>query len=701
MLGVFRVGPSRTCAFLLLVALGACGDDSMPPPDAGECTIDADCSDGVFCSGEERCVAGVCESGRPPCPAPLLCDEAGGVCQSPGCDTAEDADGDGHPAIACGGDDCDDANADRYPGNPEICDDVDQDCDQETLGDLDADGDGAVSNACCDGSRCGPDCDDGSPAVGPTGGEACNGVDDDCDGNVDEGVLRSFYPDEDGDNFGDRDGTPVLACTRTDGLTENALDCDDASAAVNPTGLEWCNGIDDNCNGTDDDPDATALSCTASFGSPPNTFFACIAGACTVSECVAGHADCNGEPSDGCETPTDTDVDNCGACGNYCGAGGQCTSGVCDRVIDVAAGADYTCAVRSATGRVFCWGSNASGQLGDFSTTDRSVPVVVGPVVDATNVEVQRFGSDIDACPFTCAETGNLVYCWGCNRFGQMGDGDPEERSLMPEPVNDVPPVVSGVPEPLLPGLTLGGGHACALEGVGATPAATTCWGANTQGQLGSSCVESLCEATAIAGLPGGAADLVVAGRKHTCFLVGTTAYCVGNNDRGQLGVGDLVPRTTPVMVAGGHAFTTLSAGDQFTCGVRTDGAVLCWGDNGAGQLGNGNTTRRLTPTPNGVLDAVDVATARAHACALLDDGSVRCWGAGARGQLGHGSAANSLLPVTAMVSGLVQISTGLSHTCGLDSNGDVWCWGANERGQAGPLASGASILLPARVPFI
>ncbi|MCZ7679070.1 MAG: putative metal-binding motif-containing protein [Sandaracinaceae bacterium] len=200
-------------AILLLVIPTACGGGGEPPPDGGTpdatpqgdgggtvtCRFDDDCLDGLFCDGMEFCdpsAAGADERGcvepGSPCAGDEICEEESDRCRVD-CPVEPDMDGDGHLAVECGGDDCDDSDAARYPGNPEICDAVghDEDCNPSTVGFVDADGDGAGSAACCNGTLCGPDCDDTNAAINP--GEVdgppltCDGLDNDCDGTPDEG----------------------------------------------------------------------------------------------------------------------------------------------------------------------------------------------------------------------------------------------------------------------------------------------------------------------------------------------------------------------------------------------------------------------------------------------------------------------------------------------------------------------------------
>ncbi|HJN76663.1 MAG TPA: MopE-related protein [Myxococcota bacterium] len=96
--------------------------------------------------------------------------------------------------------------------------------------------------------------------------EVCNGIDDDCDGDVDEEVLLTFFADSDADGFGDS-ATEVEACEAPSGFVEDSTDCDDSLAAANPGAQETCSGIDDDCDGLIDDDDDSLTVLDVAVGS--------------------------------------------------------------------------------------------------------------------------------------------------------------------------------------------------------------------------------------------------------------------------------------------------------------------------------------------------------------------------------------------------------------------------------------------------
>ncbi len=230
----------------------------------------------------------------------------------------EDGDGDG-VGDACDGDgdgdgysepaDCDDADADIYPGAPEVVDGVDNDCDgliDEGTDAYDDDGDGY--------SEDGGDCDDVDAAINPGAAELCDGVDQDCDGVVDDGLDTAWFPDGDGDGFGDVDGIEVWACAAPSGHVADATDCDDADPGVYPGAAEICDGVDQDCDGAIDDG-VTAIWFADSdgdgFGDPALSVADCDPGAGYASigdDCDDGRADVNPTAPEVCDG-VDNDCD--------------------------------------------------------------------------------------------------------------------------------------------------------------------------------------------------------------------------------------------------------------------------------------------------------------------------------------------------------------------------------------------------------
>ena len=255
-----------------LVLLIGCGDDDMAPPDLGACAVDSDCDDGVYCNGDERCVGGGCVAPVMRCQEEQICDELLRRCLTE-CSVTEDADGDGSRAVECGGNDCDDSNPSRFPGNTEVCDleGLDEDCDPMTFGFRDADGDGSPDGRCCntnpadDTTTCGGDCDDAAPGANPSNPEVCNDIDDDCDGMVDEGLRRVLTIDADGDGHGDASegATTMLVCNDMAGFAALADDCDDTDPNRFPGNPELCDDamVDEDCSGEGNDVEG-GCACT-------------------------------------------------------------------------------------------------------------------------------------------------------------------------------------------------------------------------------------------------------------------------------------------------------------------------------------------------------------------------------------------------------------------------------------------------------
>jgi hypothetical protein len=187
-----------------------------------------------------------------------------------------DADGDGYAAW----EDCNDRDPAVFPGANESCDGRDNDCDDEidegatiTLyrdADLDGYGDPDSETMGCEGtggySAEGTDCDDADAEVHPGAEEWCDGLDNDCDEQIDEDIeYADWYADVDEDGYGDPTSS-INDCQQPSGYIADDQDCDDGDATINPDADEYCDGEDNDCDGGTDEADALDASTWYSDG---------------------------------------------------------------------------------------------------------------------------------------------------------------------------------------------------------------------------------------------------------------------------------------------------------------------------------------------------------------------------------------------------------------------------------------------------
>jgi alpha-tubulin suppressor-like RCC1 family protein len=196
---------------------------------------------------------------------------------------------------------------------------------------------------------------------------------------------------------------------------------------------------------------------------------------------------------------------------------------------------------------------------------------------------------------------------------------------------------------------------------------------------------------------PGAAA--LWGGGEHNCALRAGQLSCWGNNQRGQLGIGNRYDSRVPVPVPIGPV-RGVALGDYHSCVLRADGGVACWGRNVRGEIGRPTPTFSTEPLDVPALGpATAIAAGRQHTCALLAGGKLSCWGANHSAQLGRPPSETGEPP--AEVPGLPpvrEIHAGGANTCARLLDGEIRCWGANESGQLS-LADRAPTPTPTLVP--
>ena len=353
------------------------------------------------------------------------------------------------------------------------------------------------------------------------------------------------------------------------------------------------------------------------------------------------------------------------------------------------------------TTNVWAWGENASGQLGNNSTMASSVPVAVlrsGLLAGKTVIAVAA-GNDHSVA--LCSD-GTLA-AWGFGSNGELGNNSTVNSSV---PVLvDRSGVLSGK---TVVAVAVANNHSLVLcsDGTLAAWGFNVDGRLGNNGTVSSS-VPVLVDQSGV--LSGKAVTKIAAGAGHTLVLCSDgTLAAWGYNPNGQVGNNSMTTTQVPVLVnqsgvLAGKTVIAIAAGDSHSLVICSDGTLAAWGRNDAGQLGNNSTTDSAMPVlvnRSGVL-AGKTVTAMAggglHTVAVCSDGTLAAWGNNPSGQLGNNSTANSSVPVLVSEAGVlagrvpVAVGGGNDHSLALCSDGTLVAWGANTHGELGNNSTTAS----------
>jgi alpha-tubulin suppressor-like RCC1 family protein len=318
------------------------------------------------------------------------------------------------------------------------------------------------------------------------------------------------------------------------------------------------------------------------------------------------------------------------------------------------------------------WGNNANGRLGDNTATlTRSSPVtVVGGITNWTQVSAGGSHS------LGITESG-VLYAWGNNSFGELGDNTITSRSSPITPLGGITNWSQ---------VSAGTSHSLGLTDTGVLYA----WGRNDSGQLGNNTnISRSSPVTVVGGITNW--SQVAAGSSHSLGLTETgVLYAWGLNNNYQLGININTDRSSPVTVLGGITnWTQVSGGGSHSLGIA-GGIAYAWGAGSTGQLGNLSTLARGSPVTvvGGITNWTQVSAGLNHSFGITETGVLYAWGSGQYGKTGIGTYFNQSSPVT-VVGGItnwsqVSASKNSSHSLGLTDTGVLYAWGRNNAGQLG-----------------
>ncbi|MEY3360834.1 MAG: hypothetical protein RL531_553 [Actinomycetota bacterium] len=350
----------------------------------------------------------------------------------------------------------------------------------------------------------------------------------------------------------------------------------------------------------------------------------------------------------------------------------------------------HVCAVRTTGNQLFCWGDNAFGQFGDGTFDAQYVPKRVAGSFSWGQVTTGDYHS--------CARNiSNKPFCIGDNAAGQLGNGDdfpPDPPLLTNSPVQPEP--IDTVLDWTL--LAAGTYTSCGLRATGSV----WCWGDGYLGSLGNG-VPIFTTTAQKVGTDTNWTTIDVGSNNATsaqvCAVKSTgTLWCWGDGTDYKTGLATTEPTYEPTQVGSANTWSKVSTGYRNSCATRADGSLWCWGANDQGQLGVASfrTSAGSSPVRS---DVAVVSTGAVSSCAILTSGAIRCWGSNLTGGLGDGTGVDSLTPVAVgsatnwaqvAVGGEVDLGSPSGFACATRTDGTLWCWGDGGSGQLGSVATSA-----------
>ncbi|WP_347273655.1 cell wall anchor protein [Candidatus Kuenenia sp.] len=334
----------------------------------------------------------------------------------------------------------------------------------------------------------------------------------------------------------------------------------------------------------------------------------------------------------------------------------------------ISGGWSHTLALDSE-GKLWAWGYNEDGQLGDGTNDNQTTPVAV-QINALTTITSVDCGGDHSLA----LDSLGRVWAWGYNGDGELGGGTTENNSNVPVSVPNLTDIIA---------ISAGGEYSMALSSDGSV----LTWGANSDGQLGNGNTDENSVPTKISGLP--VMKGISAGEAHGLAVTEDGfVYAWGINDEGQIGNGEKSannPVLNPVQVQGLTDIDAVCAGTSFSLALGIDGRVWAWGLNDEGQLGDGTNTNSTTPVEVTNLTKISAVACGSDHSLAIRNGKVKSWGLNDEGQLGDGSTRSSSAPLDVTgLSDIVYVAAGESHSLAITSKGNIYVWGLNGDGQLG-----------------